>query len=104
QSLWLNGFTNGPGNILLAIPPKPDIDYFQYLLAHELHHATPENPIYQLTLETFTLEEWYKMEGAAEYFSLSLYPDKRWWRDNLPLEVEESYWKQCQEHLKVADD
>lgn len=62
QSLWTNAFTNGPGNVIMAAPPHPDIDFLQYLLAHECHHASPENPIYNLTLSTFTLEEWYKME------------------------------------------
>ncbi|MET3697442.1 predicted Zn-dependent protease DUF2268 [Bacillus oleivorans] len=104
QSLWTNAFTNGPGNIIIAIPPKPDIDFFQYLLAHELHHATPENPIYNLSFETFTLEEWYKMEGTAEYFSLSLYPDKRWWKDNFSNEVEVKYWSECKDYLKTTDD
>lgn len=104
QSLWSNAFTNGPGNILIAIPPNPDIDFFQYLLSHESHHASPENPIYNLTLNTFTLEEWYKMEGTAEYFSLSLYPDKRWWKNNLPLKEEKRYWNECKEHLKSTED
>lgn len=62
QSLWTNAFTNGPGNVIMAAPPHPDIDFLQYLLAHECHHASQENPIYNLTLSTFTLEEWYKME------------------------------------------
>ena len=104
QSMWTNAFTNGPGNIIIAIPPRPDIDFLQYLLAHECHHASPENPIYQLTLDTFTLEEWYKMEGAAEYFALSLYPDKRWWKDNLSTEMEDKYWNECKDHLKSTDD
>ncbi|MBR7552979.1 DUF2268 domain-containing putative Zn-dependent protease [Allobacillus sp. GCM10007491] len=104
QSLWTNAYTNGPGNIIIAIPPEPDIEFFQYLLAHEFHHATPENPIYQLSLDTFTLEEWYKMEGTAEYFSLSLYPDKRWWKNNFPIEIESRYWNECKDHLKSTDD
>jgi len=104
QPLWTNAFTNGPEHILIAIPPQPDMDFFQYLLAHESHHASPENPIYNLSLYTFTLEEWYKMEGTAEYFSLSLYPDKRWWKDNFPTDVETNYWDQCKEHLKSTDD
>nr|WP_255723516.1 DUF2268 domain-containing putative Zn-dependent protease [Sporosarcina sp. ACRSL] len=104
QSMWTNAFTNGPGNIIIAIPPRPDIDFLQYLLAHECHHASPENPIYQLSLDTFTLEEWYKMEGTAEYFALSLYPDKRWWKDNLPIEMEVRYWNECKDHLKSTDD
>lgn len=104
KSLWTNAFTNGPNTILIAIPPQPDIDFLQYLLAHELHHAIPINPIYNLSLSTFTLEEWYKMEGTAEYFSLSLYPDKRWWKNNFPVEVERRYWNKCKEYLKSTDD
>lgn len=104
QSLWTNAFTNGPGNIILAIPPRPDIDFLQYLLAHEAHHASPENPIYRLSMDTFTLEEWYKMEGFAELFSLSLYPDKRWWKDSFPPDVEKAYWNRCKKHLKTTDD
>jgi uncharacterized protein YjaZ len=104
QPMWSNAFTNGPGNIIIAIPPQPDIDFFKYLLAHECHHASPENPIYNLSLSTFTLEEWFKMEGTAEYFSLSLYKDKRWWKDNLPSELEPGYWKECKAHLKSVDD
>ncbi|WP_432360408.1 DUF2268 domain-containing putative Zn-dependent protease [Sporosarcina sp. UB5] len=104
QSMWTNAFTNGPGNVIIAIPPQPDIDFLQYLLAHEYHHASPENPIYQLSTSTFTLEEWYKMEGTAECFALSLYPDKRWWKDNLPIEMEIRYWNECKDHLKSIDD
>lgn len=104
KSLWTNAFTNGPGNIIIAVPTMPDKDFFQYLLAHELHHASPQNPIYNLSLHSFTLEEWFKMEGTAEYFSLSLYPDKRWWKDNLPKEMEQDYWNKIKEHLKATDD
>lgn len=104
KSLWANAFTNGPGNVIMAIPPQPDFDFLQYLLAHECHHASPENPIYQLSLSKFTLEEWYKMEGTAEYFALSLYSDRRWWKDNLPTEVEARYWSECKDHLKSTDD
>ncbi|MEK4069927.1 DUF2268 domain-containing putative Zn-dependent protease [Peribacillus sp. FSL R5-0717] len=104
QAIWTNGFTNSPGNIIIAIPPQPDLDFLQYLLAHETHHASPENPIYNLTLDTFTLEEWYKMEGTAEFFSLSLYPDKRWWKDSFTEAVEFAYWSECKEFLKTADD
>mgnify|MGYP001165964780 FL=1 len=104
QSLWTNAFTNSPGRIVIAVPPRPDKDFLQYLLAHETHHAYPENPIYRLTLEQFSLIEWFKMEGTAEYFSLSLYPDKRWWRDNLPPEVEKSYWEQVKNYLYTTDD
>lgn len=104
KPLWIHAFTNGPGNIVIAIPAHPDDDFFQYLLAHELHHASPQNPIYSLTLNSFTLEEWYKMEGTAEFFSLSLFPDKRWWKENLPAELEKDYWNKIKEHLKTTDD
>lgn len=104
QFIWTNAFTNGPGTVIMAIPPQPDIDFLQYLLAHECHHASPENPIYNLSLSTFTLEEWFKMEGTAEYFALSLYPDRRWWKDNLPAEMETKYWNECKDHFKTTDD
>lgn len=55
RSLWTNGYTNGPNNIQIAVPTHPDKDFLQYMVAHELHHATPINPIYELTLETFFL-------------------------------------------------
>lgn len=70
DSLWTNGYTVGADTIVLAIPPEPDHEFLRYMLAHELHHASPENPIYHLTWDTFTLAEWFKMEGGAEYFSL----------------------------------
>lgn len=104
KPLWINAFTNGRGNIVIATPPEPDDDFFQYLLAHELHHACPNNPIYNLSLDSFTLEEWFKMEGTAEYFSLSLFPDKRWWKDSLSEELEKDYWNKIKEHLKSTDD
>lgn len=104
QSIWTNGFTNGPGNIIIAIPQKPDVDFLQYMLAHESHHASSDNPIYNLTLNTFTLEEWYKMEGTAEFFSLSLYPDKRWWKDTFTDEVETAYWTEAKDYLKTVDE
>ena len=104
QKYWSNAFTNGPGNIFIAIPPEADEGFFQYLLAHECHHASPDNPIYNLSLDKFTLEEWYKMEGTAEFFSLSLYPDKRWWKDLFTEEVERLYWRKCKRHLKTTDD
>ncbi|ALC90728.1 hypothetical protein AM500_13730 [Bacillus sp. FJAT-18017] len=103
-SLWSNAFTNGPGNIIVAIPPQPDIDFLQYLLAHEMHHACPENPIYNISLSSFTLEQWFKMEGTAEFFSLSLFKDKRWWKDNLPKEREILYWNECKDHLQSTND
>lgn len=104
EALWTNGFTNGPQNIIVAIPPSPDPDFLQYLITHEAHHAHAKNPIYELGLENFTLEEWYKMEGAAEYFSLSLFPDKRWWKGGFTEEVEKDYWNECKQHLKTTDD
>ena len=104
RSQWINGFTNGPNNILLAVPPNPDIEFLRYLVAHEAHHAFSENPIYKLTLDTFTLADWLKMEGTAEYFSLMLYQDKRWWRDNFSSEIETHYWMEVKNHLKTTDD
>ncbi|MHA6252770.1 DUF2268 domain-containing putative Zn-dependent protease [Oceanobacillus sp. CAU 1775] len=104
NAIWTNGFTNGLENIIIAIPARPDSDFLQYLIAHESHHALIRNPIYDLNLENFTLEEWYKMEGIAEYFSLSLYPDKRWWKDSFTKETEKNYWKVCKEHMKTVDD
>lgn len=104
QSIWTNGFTNGKNNMILAIPPNPDHSFLQYMIAHEAHHACPENPMYSLTLDTFTLLEWYKMEGTAEYFSLSLYEDKRWWKDEFTEQVEREYWKLAKEHLFSADE
>lgn len=95
QSMWTNGFTNGPNNIQIAIPHEPDEDFLSYMIAHELHHATPCNPIYELTLDSFSLAEWFKMEGGAEFFSLSLYPDKRWWKDEFTSEVELNYWREA---------
>ncbi|MFE8700021.1 DUF2268 domain-containing putative Zn-dependent protease [Cytobacillus sp. FJAT-54145] len=104
QSIWTNGFTNGPNNIQIAVPPNPDEHFFKQMLAHELHHATPQNPIYQLTLDTFSLIEWFKMEGGAEYFSLSLYRDKRWWKDDYTPKVKEHYWNAVQHRLHTTDD
>lgn len=103
-SRWSNGFTNGPGNLIVAVPPQPDWDYLANLIAHECHHACPENPIYHLTLETFTLAEWIKMEGTAEYFSHLLYPDDRWWWASFPEDKEPDYWRLVQPHLDHADD
>jgi uncharacterized protein YjaZ len=97
QSMWTNGFTNGPNNIQIAIPPEPDEDFLCYMIAHELHHATPLNPIYDLTQDSFSLAEWFKMEGGAEFFSLSLYPDKRWWKDKFTSEVELNYWRKVKD-------
>lgn len=99
QSLWVNGFTNGVGNVLIAVPPKPDEDFLKYMIAHELHHATPENPIYKLMNETISLLDWYKFEGGAEYFSLSLYPDKRWWKKEYTPEVDSRYQKRLTSYL-----
>ncbi|MCM3090598.1 MULTISPECIES: DUF2268 domain-containing putative Zn-dependent protease [unclassified Cytobacillus] len=104
QSLWTNGYTIGPDTIFLAIPPQPDPDFLKYMLAHELHHACPENPIYNLTLETFTLADWYKMEGCAEYFSLSLYRDKRWWKESFTEEAEHRYLEIARQNLHTEDD
>ena len=103
QSMWTNGFTNGPNNFQIAIPPEPDEDFLCYLIAHELHHATPSNPIYDLTVDSFSLAEWFKMEGGAEYFSLSLYPDKRWWKDEFTTEIELSYWSMVKDKHESTD-
>jgi uncharacterized protein YjaZ len=103
QSMWTNGFTNGPNNIQIAIPPQPDEDFLCYMIAHELHHATPMNPIYNLTLDSFSLAEWFKMEGGAEYFSLSLYPDKRWWKDEFTTEMELIYWERVKDKHESKD-
>ena len=104
QSMWTNGYTVGPDTIIIAIPPQPDPDFLNYMIAHELHHASPENPIYNLTLETFTLADWYKMEGSAEYFSLSLYKDKRWWKKEFTEEIEQKYIEIARQNLNTADD
>ncbi|WP_108672052.1 DUF2268 domain-containing putative Zn-dependent protease [Peribacillus acanthi] len=104
RAIWTNGFTNGPNTIILAVPPKPDAVFLQYMIAHEAHHASPQNPIYQLTLDTFTLQDWYKMEGTAEYFSLSLYEDKRWWKDEFTKEIESNYWNRAKNQLHFADE
>ncbi|MBT2687656.1 hypothetical protein J7I93_05600 [Bacillus sp. ISL-47] len=104
QSLWTNGYTIGADTIIMAIPPEPDREFFKYMLAHEMHHASPENPIYNLTLNTFSLADWYKMEGGAEYFSLSLYDDKRWWKENLTEEAEKAYQKIAQDNIDTTDD
>jgi hypothetical protein len=103
RPIWTNGFTNGPNNIQIAIPPLPDEDFLCYMIAHELHHATVKNPIYKLTTDTFTLAEWFKMEGGAEYFSLSLYPDKRWWKNDFSPETERMYWNRVKYNCDSAD-
>ncbi|MEC5425521.1 DUF2268 domain-containing putative Zn-dependent protease [Virgibacillus sp. C22-A2] len=104
QSTWVNGFTNGIGNIIIAVPPNPDEDFLKYMIAHEAHHSSPDNPIYKLTFDTFTLAEWYKMEGTAEYFSLSLYSDTRWWKSSFTKEIERNYWSEARNHLNTTND
>ncbi|MCM3721049.1 DUF2268 domain-containing putative Zn-dependent protease [Solibacillus isronensis] len=104
QSIWTNGFTNSSQSIWIAIPADPDILFLRYLLAHELHHAAPQNPIYKLTLDQFPLKDWYKMEGTAEYFSLQLFEDKRWWKESFTLEVEEHYIAEAKRFLNTNDD
>lgn len=104
QSLWTNGYTVGAATIVLAIPPDPDPVFLRYMLAHEMHHASPENPIYNLTLDTLTLADWYKMEGGAEYFSLSLYDDKRWWKDDFTEEAEQAYQEIAQKNIGTTND
>lgn len=104
RSMWTNGFTNSPNHVLLAIPPNPDEQFLRYMIAHELHHATPINPIYTIPYERFTIGHWYLMEGGAEFFSLSLYPDKRWWKDDFTEEVEQRYLSMAYEHFHSTDD
>lgn len=104
RSIWTYGFTNGPNNIQMAVPPNPDIEFLKYMIAHELHHATPINPIYNLTLDTFTLADWFKMEGGAEYFSLNLFEDKRWWKDDFTPEIESTYWSIAQYKINTTDE
>ena len=103
QALWTNGFTNSSDCIWIALPKAPDIEFLRYLIAHELHHASPSNPIYSLTNEHFPLKDWYKMEGAAEYFSLQLYEDKRWWKDTYTEEIQRAYIQQAIQHLHTVD-
>lgn len=104
QSIWVNGFTNSSQSVWIAIPPNPDISFLRYLLAHELHHASPQNPIYQLKVDHFPLKDWYKMEGTAEYFSLHIFEDKRWWKESFTLEVEELYILEAKTFLHTIDD
>lgn len=103
RSMWSNAFTLGPNTIIIAVPPQPNIEFLKYLITHEAHHACPLNPIYELSLDEFTLAEWFKMEGTAEYFSLSFYKDLRWWKDNLNQQVRD-YWLTIKPHLKTTDD
>lgn len=103
RSIWTNGFTNGPNSIQIAVPPNPDEVFLRYMVAHELHHATPINPIYNLTADNFSLSEWFKMEGGAELFALSLYEDKRWWKDEFTSEVEDMYKQSMKTHLDSVD-
>ena len=102
-SLTTNGFTNSPTSIWIAIPPNVDLDFYQYLLAHELHHASPINPIYSLTNENFPLKEWWKMEGCAEYFSLQHFRDKRWWTAAYTAEVERRYMQRIRPAFNCVD-
>jgi uncharacterized protein YjaZ len=104
QSIWTNGFTNSSQSIWIAIPANPDIPFLRYLLAHELHHSSPKNPIYNLTNDHFPLKDWYKMEGTAEYFSLQLFEDKRWWKKSFTSEVEERYIAEAKRFLNTYDD
>ena len=104
RSMWTNGFTNSPNSIQIAIPPNPDEQFLKYLIAHELHHASPSNPIYKLSLDSFTLGDWYKMEGTAEFFSLHLYEDKRWWKNDFTKDMEPDYWRQAKQKMNTTDD
>ncbi|WP_010095134.1 DUF2268 domain-containing putative Zn-dependent protease [Ornithinibacillus scapharcae] len=103
KSIWTNGFTNGKNNVLLAVPSHPNEHFLKYMTAHELHHATHTNPIYKLTEENFPLVEWYKMEGGAEYFSLSLFEDYRWWKKDFTLDIERVYWSQIKDQIDTTD-
>lgn len=104
RSFWTNGFTNSSQSIWMAIPPNPDRSFLCYLLAHELHHSAPKNPIYDLTIDNFPLKEWYKMEGTAEYFSLQFFEDKRWWKESFSLDIEERYIAEAKRFLNTNDD
>ncbi|MGM8216684.1 DUF2268 domain-containing putative Zn-dependent protease [Bacillaceae bacterium W0354] len=104
SSIWTNGFTLGPNNIIIAVPPSPNEQFLKYMVAHEAHHACPLNPIYKLTLDHFSLAEWYKMEGTAEYFSLSFFDDLRWWKDTFTKDVVDHYKELAKQHLLTTDD
>ncbi|MFA9557748.1 DUF2268 domain-containing putative Zn-dependent protease [Evansella sp. AB-rgal1] len=104
QSKWTNGFTNGPNSIQIAVPPNPDEAFLRYMIAHEAHHASPINPIYKLSSDSFPLAEWFKMEGTAEYFSLSLFEDKRWWKKDFTDEVKSRYVKHLKGNFDTTDD
>ena len=104
QSIWTNGFTIRNQSVWIAIPPNPDLPFLRYLLAHELHHSTPENPIYYLKLDNFPLKDLYIMEGTAEYFSLQLFEDKRWWKERFTLEIEERYVGEAKRFLHTNDE
>ncbi|MGP4071158.1 DUF2268 domain-containing putative Zn-dependent protease [Piscibacillus sp. B03] len=103
RSMWSNAFTLGPNTIIVAVPPQPNIEFLKYLITHEAHHACHLNPIYELSLDDFTLADWFKMEGTAEYFSLSFYKDLRWWKNNLNQKVHD-YWLIVKPYLKTTDD
>lgn len=44
------------------------------------------------------------MEGTAEYFSLTLFKDKRWWKEKFSKKVEKHYWSVAKSHLQTTDD
>ncbi|MDX8365740.1 DUF2268 domain-containing putative Zn-dependent protease [Cytobacillus sp. IB215665] len=100
QSLRIFAYKNHHGNILISVPPNPDIDYLKYVLAHRAFYSSPQNPVNQLK-GNFTLADWFKLEGAAQYFSLSFFEDKRWWAyDTID---EERYWASVKGLLQSTD-
>ncbi|WP_268809835.1 DUF2268 domain-containing putative Zn-dependent protease, partial [Planococcus sp. CAU13] len=44
------------------------------------------------------------MEGTAEFFSLNLYEDKRWWKDDFTKTIELDYWHQAKREIDTTDD
>lgn len=44
------------------------------------------------------------MEGGAEYFSLSLYEDKRWWKEDFTPETEIIYWSKAYDKIDTTND
>lgn len=101
---WTNGFCNGPGNIIVAIPAEPDEEYLLSMLAHEMHHACKDNPIYKIPYDQFTLSDTIVMEGSAEYFSQLLFHKERYWFKEFTPDIEQNYWKQVSSLLNSTDE
>ncbi|WP_214482134.1 DUF2268 domain-containing putative Zn-dependent protease [Bacillus sp. SM2101] len=100
QSLCIFAYINHHGNILIFVPPNPDLDYLKYVLAHQAFYSSPQSPVNQLN-GIFTLADWFKLEGAAQYFSLSFFEDKRWWAD---YTIDEGrYWASVKGLLQSTD-